>query len=192
MEKNIRDGAAEQLLPRQIRLVQSLADFQMACSAMEFICELDEDRLVTRVERRRYRCFEDTAVIAYGRAFTNANNLPLLSFKQIKISPSSDERALHERLLERRNKVIAHSDADRQRISFTTECFSLENKLVMMPRWDFDDALEFFAEREALVAWFGTLISATSKRLFEQVQSMSEIRFVRDHTLIVSSGAEEG
>ncbi|MDE7548914.1 hypothetical protein PY793_13100 [Acetobacter fabarum] len=192
MEKNIRDGAAEQLLPRQIRLVQSLADFQMACSAVEFMCELDEDCLVTRVERRRYRCFEDTAVIAYGRAFANANNLPILSFKQINISPNSDERALHERLLERRNKVVAHSDADRQRISFTTECFSWENKQVMMPRLDFDDALAFFAEREALVAWFSTLISATRERLFEQVQSMSEIRFVRDHTLTVSPNAEDG
>lgn len=192
MEKNIRDGAAEQLLPRQIRLVQSLADFQMACSAVEFMCELDEDCLVTRVERRRYRCFEDTAVIAYGRVFANANNLPMLSFKQINISPNSDERALHERLLERRNKVVAHSDADRQRISFTTECFSWENKQVMMPRLDFDDALAFFAEREALVAWFSTLISATRKRLFEQVQNMSEIRFVRDHTLTVSPNAEDG
>ncbi|MFT8781270.1 hypothetical protein [Acetobacter orientalis] len=81
---------------------------------------------------------------------------------------------------------------DRQRISFKTECFSWENKQVMMPRFDFDDALAFFAEREALVAWFNTLISATRQRLFEQVQSMPEIRFVRDHTLIVSSNAEDG
>ncbi|GAP25481.1 MULTISPECIES: hypothetical protein [unclassified Gluconobacter] len=192
MEKNIRDGAAEQLLPGQIRLVQSLADLQMACSAVEFMCELGDDHLVTRVERRRYRCFEDTAVIAYGRAFTKANNLPSLSLKQIKIRPNSNERALHERLLERRHKVIAHSDADRQRISFTTECFSWENKQVKMPRFDFDDALAFFAERQALVAWLSTLISATSKRLFEQVQSMPEIRFVRDHTLTVRSNAGEG
>ena len=83
--KNTSEAAPQQLQSRQIRMIQSVADFQMALSAVELICELDENQLVTRIERRRYRCFEDTAVIAYGRAFTTAHSLPFLSFKQLKV-----------------------------------------------------------------------------------------------------------
>lgn len=121
----------------------------MALSAVDFMCEFDEDRPLSRVERRRYRCFEDSAVIAYGRAFNAANRLPKLSFKQLKLSPTVDELGLHDRLLERRNKIIAHSDADRQRVLFATERFIAEDMAVMLPRLDFDDALAFFSERQS-------------------------------------------
>lgn len=171
------------LSPRQIRLVQSIADFQMALSAIDFMCEIDEDQLLTRVERRRHRCFEDAGVIAYGRAFTAAKGLPALSFKQLGLKPTEDQRRLHGRLLERRHRVVAHSDADRQRILFATERFEASNKTVMLPHVDFDDALAFYSDRRAVIEWLRTLIHAAGEVLFGQVQDLPELRFVRDHTL---------
>lgn len=183
METSTAENAESRPTPQQIRLVQSIADFQMALSAADFMCELDEDQPLTRVERRRYRCFEDSAVIAYGRAFTAANGLSALSFKQLKIKPAADERDLHDRIMQRRHKVVAHSDADRQRILFTTERLSAENMTVMLPRVDFDDALAFFSERRPLVEWLRRLLEAAGEVLFHQVQGVPEVHFVRDHTV---------
>jgi len=178
-----------ELTPRQIRLIQSIADFQMALSAVDFMCEVEEHQHLTRIERRRHRCFEDSAVIAYGRAFTAANGLPALSFKQLKLKPTDAELGLHGRLLERRHKVIAHSDADRQRLLFATESFVAENMTLMLPHVDFDDALAFFPDRRPLVEWLRRLIGTAGKILFDQVQSMPKIRFVRDHTLAAGAKA---
>lgn len=189
MEAANEGDAANLLSPQQIRLVQSIADFQMALSAADFMSELDEGEGFTRIERRRHRCFEDAAVVAYGRAFTRANGLPALSFKQMKIKPSPEERALHDRLMERRHKVIAHSDADRQRILFATERFVADDATVMLPHVDFDDALAFFADRRSLIEWLRRLIHAAGKILFDQVQGMPEVRFVRDHTLAAEQEA---
>jgi len=189
LDANTVGGMESELTPRQIRLIQSIADFQMALSAVDFMCELEEDQHLTRVERRRHRCFEDSAVIAYGRAFTAANGLPALSFKQLKLNPTDAELVLHGRLLERRHKVIAHSDADRQRLLFVTESFVAKHMTVMLPHVDFDDALAFFPDRLLLVEWLRRLIEAAGKILFDQVQSMPEIRFVRDHTLAAEAEA---
>lgn len=175
-------SAAGPLDPRQERLVQSLADFQMALSAADFMCELDEDGPLTRVERRRFRCFEDAAVIAYGRAFTKAQGLNHLSFKQMALKPTPDELALHNRLMERRSKVVAHSDADRQRILFATEKFEADNGTFMIPHLDFDDALAFYTDRLKLIEWLRRLIHAISAVLFKQFQGVEPVRFVRDHT----------
>lgn len=191
MEADKDAAAANLLTPQQVRLVQSIADFQMALSAVDFMCELDEDQPLTRVERRRYRCFEDAAVIAYGRAFTAANGLPALSFKQLKLKPTADERGLHDQLLERRHKVIAHSDADRQRILFATERFVADNMTVMLPHVDFDDALAFFSARRPLIEWLRRVIDAAGKVLFDQVQDMPEVRFVRDHSQATESEARK-
>lgn len=172
---------AARLAPKQVRLVQSLADFQMALSAFDFMCELDEDSTISRIDRRRFRCFEDAAVIAYGRAFSSANGLPSLDFKHLGIRPSSEERALHDRLMERRHKVVAHSDADRQRIMFVTSKVDADID-IMMPHMDFDDALEFYVDRWRLIKWLRRLIFSAGKVLFQEVQGAPPIRFLRDHS----------
>lgn len=174
-------GGGSPLTPGQQRLVQALADFQMALSAIDFMCELDEDTRLTRVERRRYRCFEDAAVIAYGRAFSNAEGLPFLVFKHMDIKPTPEEQELHDRLIERRRKVVAHSDADRQRILFATEEFQADDGKFMIPHVDFDDALAFYSDRLNIMKWLRRLIQAAGTVLFNQVQGISPIRFVRDH-----------
>jgi hypothetical protein len=153
----------------------------MALSALYFLCELEEGQTITRDERRRYRCFEDAAVIAYGRAFTKAEGLPFLVFKHMDLKPTPEEQALHHRLMDRRRKVVAHSDADRQRILFTTDPFD-EGLEIMFPGLDYDDALAFFEDRWTLLEWLNRLIHAACVVVFEQVQGRPPIRFLRDHT----------
>lgn len=170
------------LTPRQVRLVQSIADFQMALSALDFLSDLGEREPISRIDRRRFRCFEDAAIIAYGRPFTDAKGLPKLSFKQVGLKAEPHETALHNRIMERRHKVVAHSDADRQRIAFTSHKV-FDDVAIMLPHMDFDDALEFYSDRLILVDWINKLVGATSKTIFDAVQELAPIRFIRDHTL---------
>ncbi|MDB5406853.1 MAG: hypothetical protein JWL84_1765 [Rhodospirillales bacterium] len=164
---------------RQIRMAQSIADFQMALSAIDFLCELDDDQPISRIERRRYRCFEDTATIAYWRPFSPAKGLPLLSFKQLGITPTAEQTALHKKIEDHRNMVIAHSDASRMRILFAAEKV-LDDRDVLLPFLDFDDGLILFPDRWRWMDLVRTLIHAASKTLFDGVQGGSSIRFVRD------------
>ena len=172
------------LTPQHIRLIQSMADFQMALSAADFMTGIDNEDNLSRVERRRYRCFEDAAVIAYGRAFTKANGLPALAIRPLGLKMSMEEKDLHERLMEQRQKVVAHSDADRQRILFATEKFTYDHgKTVMIPHHDFDDALHFHEDRFRLIEWLKKLIHACGMFLFKLAQDKPEVRFIRDHTI---------
>lgn len=166
---------------QDIRLLQSITDFQMALSAFDFICELDEDDTISRIERRRFRCFEDAAVVAYWRPFTQSNGLPALSMKKLGINPSKPQMLLHKRIKTHRNKVVAHTDADRMRLALKTS--KVRGHDVMLPTIDFDDGLAFFDERYELIEWLRILIQRASHLLFERVQGDSEVSFLRDHLL---------
>lgn len=174
-------GETDQLSGADVRIVQSIADFQMALSAVTFLCELEPDDPISRVTRRRYRCFEDTAVVAYSRPFTQSKGLPTLSFKRLGIKPTSEQQALHDRLWDRRNKVVAHTNIDRMRLALST-FKPFDDHPVMMPMMDFDDSLAFFKDRHRLEEWLRLLIHAAGKTVFERVQSAAPVRFRRDHT----------
>jgi len=158
-----------------------MTDFQMALSAFNFVSEVGPEEPISRIERRRLRCFEDAAVVAYWRPFSDSKGLPKLSFKKLGIKATSEQLTLHRRLQERRNKVIAHTDVDRMRLAFSTFRVS-EDSSIMMPQYDFDDALEFYADLDAIVIWLRTLSHAASKAIFTRVQGRQEIRYKRDHT----------
>mgnify|MGYP000736412726 CR=1 FL=1 len=179
--------AKDFLTEQHLRIIQSIIDLQMALSAAEFMSEVcNEDRL-TRVIRRRHRCFEDAAVIAYGRAFTDSKGLVAFSFKLLKFKPTPIQQELHERLLDRRKKVVAHSDAERQRILFQTEKFEADTATVMLPHIDSDDALHFFDDRMMLIEWLGLLIKKASSVIFEVVQGKPPMRFLRDYKFPIST-----
>lgn len=56
------------------RLIIAHGDLQLALSAIIFLGEeVDEHARYSKVELRRFKCFETTFVVAYGRAFTNSN-----------------------------------------------------------------------------------------------------------------------
>lgn len=181
------DRLTDSLTIEDLSKLQALADFQMALSAFDFICELEEGAEISRIERRRYRCLEDAAVVAYCRPFISSRGLPVLSFKKIGVKPTDRQLELHSALRSRRNQVIAHSDLDRVRLAFKTKAITRDPS-IKFPVMDFDDSLAFFGERWELIDWLRMLIGSISEKLFELAQASDEISFRQDHI----SGPDSG
>lgn len=93
-------------------------DLQQALRACELLSECDEDQKYSRAELRRFRCYETALVISYTRPFTQSRGHALpLSMKMANLKLSDDSRALHDRLVEMRNKIVAHSDNEMMRMT---------------------------------------------------------------------------
>jgi hypothetical protein len=97
-----------------LRLMMSALDFRQALSAATFLVEdCDWSKGYRTEDRRRFRCYETTMVVAYGRPFAQARGHTVpFSWKLIKPGFEFDagEEALHEKLLDCRNSLYAHSD----------------------------------------------------------------------------------
>jgi hypothetical protein len=162
---------------QQLRLVQAMADFQIALSALTFLCEFPDGEQTTRITLRRYRCFQDMAVIAYWRPFSKTNGLPFLSFKQIGVKPTPEQKALHDRIGDIRNKVVAHTDADHVRIAYQTADV-LDG--LMMPHMEFYEGLDLYDDRWRWMEWIRVLMGAGGKKLFAEAQGRSALSVVKD------------
>lgn len=156
--------------PHQLRLFYSLRDIQIALSAFDFLLEVDPEASYSRVELRRFRCFLDAGVIAYCRPFTATQGVPTLSFRQVSLRPTLAQADLHERLKEYRNKVVAHSDADRMRIAVSAET-PFEDRDIQLPIMVWDEGLPFLDERDEIIIWLRELRHALSAATFELVQA---------------------
>jgi hypothetical protein len=163
-----------------LRRVYSLRDFELANSALAFLDELDLEEQHTKIDLRRFRCFLESAAIAYWRPFAKADGLPALDFVTIGVSPTPDQMALHERLRIFRNKVVAHSDPERMRVLLTSHK-PLANHDVQMPSLQFDEGLEFLDDRQLWRDWVSTLIYALAAYAFDAVQGSTPYRFEHDH-----------
>src|ERR1700716_1001841 len=98
---------------RRMRLLYSLNDLQQALGACEFLYECDESKNYSKVELRRFRCFETTLAIAYTRPFSQSRGtVPNLTFKMAGLKLSKERISLHERLMDMRNQIMAHSDGE--------------------------------------------------------------------------------
>jgi hypothetical protein len=106
---------------RRIRLLYSLGDFQLALSVCEFLYECDPQSRYSKIELRRFRCFETSLIIAYVRPFSQSEGgVPPLTLKMAKAELTEQEKALHRRLIRMRNKIIAHSDREMMRMTTQT------------------------------------------------------------------------
>lgn len=94
------------------RVLLSVRDFQQALSAATFLYE-ELDDAHGLVAMRRLRCFETNMVVAYARPFSMAHG-PVSRLKLTDLAVELDEEhtALHLRLIEQRNRLYAHSDAE--------------------------------------------------------------------------------
>jgi hypothetical protein len=109
---------------RRRRLLYSLNDLQQALSACEFLYECDEMNTYSKIALRRFRCYETTLVVAYTRPFTQSRGAaPPLTMKTVDLKLSHERQALHEKLVEMRNKIMAHSDSEMMRM--TTQAFDV-------------------------------------------------------------------
>ncbi len=108
--------ADKKLVGQLMRLMMSAIDFRHALSAATFLCEeVDWSESYRTNEIRRFKCYETTMVVAYARPFTQARgHAGPFSWKLIKpgFKLESSEAKLHEKLLQHRNKLHAHSDSD--------------------------------------------------------------------------------
>lgn len=99
-------------------MLYSLNDLQQALSACEFLYECEESGLYNKIELRRFRCYETTLVVAYTRPFSQSRGETLpLTMKMIGLKLSKERRALHDSLVEMRNKIMAHSDSEMMRMT---------------------------------------------------------------------------
>lgn len=94
------------------RVLLSTRDFQQALSAATFLYE-DMDEARGLVAMRRLRCYETNMVVAYARPFSQAHGpVSRLKLGDLSVELSDEQQALHARLIEQRNRLYAHSDAE--------------------------------------------------------------------------------
>jgi hypothetical protein len=95
------------------RVIYSNWDFQQSLSALTFLIEeCDFDRKYSHVELRRFRCYEASTIVSFCRPFESSRGSSTLGLKALGITFEHHERALKDRLLTLRRKVVAHSDED--------------------------------------------------------------------------------
>jgi hypothetical protein len=157
------------LSERDWRKIQALQDFQQAWSSFLFLEDLPSE--ISQEERWRFRCYHDAAVISYCRPFTQSKGLPTLSFKAIGIEPASGERALHHRIIEYRNKVVAHTDTDRMSLVVTSSRI-WEGVAYVMPRVFEDVGFEFADDIGAIVDWLRKIMTPLATFVFDLMQTL--------------------
>ena len=130
---------------RRIRLLYSLRDLQLALSAADFLHECDPDARIGNIELRRYKCYETTAIVAYARPFSDSRGgFPKLSLKMIDVRLDDRSKALHDKILELRNRAVAHSDAEMMRLAVRLRDLHIGNgQTVPHIETAFDEGLDF-------------------------------------------------
>lgn len=180
------DPRLRQAEGRRIRLLYSLGDLQLALSATAFLAECETDERYSKVELRRFRCYEAALVTAYTRPFSQSNGtVPPLNFKMAGLELTDAQMNLHRKLVTMRNKVVAHSDREMMRI--TTQAFSMplrEKKEIVFVETVFDEGItllgDLLIETNSLVH---LVYSAIYKKLHDEAQTSPELFNLRiDHS----------
>jgi hypothetical protein len=110
---------------QRIRMLSALGDFQLALSAADFLQEAEENELYSKVELRRFRCYEHTAIVSYGRPFSQSKGkVPKLSLKQCGVKLTDKEKQFHDRIITLRNKLVAHTDLEMMNFASRTHDLS--------------------------------------------------------------------
>lgn len=162
---------------KQWRRVQALTDFSQSLSALTFFMEIPER--TNRVERKRYRCYHDAAIISYCRPFTKSNGLPTLSLSRAqKRETTSEEKELHTFLMNERNKVVAHTDTDRMRLLLT----SFDVKGIRFPHIVEDEGFALLGKETQFQARLRKLKDSLATEVFHLMQEHEPgVKFRQDY-----------
>ncbi|TAY52941.1 hypothetical protein [Rhizobium leguminosarum] len=128
------------------RLLIAHADLQMALSAITFLGEeLDPEAKYSKIELRRFKCFETTFIVSYARAFTKSKGSrhDQVSLWGIGVKLSAKERALHELIINLRQKAYAHSDESFAHVRMDVMHMDIPGGTFAVPHLQFDHGLEF-------------------------------------------------
>lgn len=127
------------------RLVICHADLQMALSAITFLGDIDPEEKYSKIDLRRFKCYETTFVVSYGRAFTKSagGRFGQLPLGRIGVSLTKDEKKLHESIIKLRHKVYAHSDEAFAHVRLDIHRMDIDGKQFLVPHMQFNEGLEF-------------------------------------------------
>lgn len=148
-----------------------MEDIQEALSALTFFMDVP-DR-IGEIERRMFRCYHDMMAVSYWRPFSKSKGLPSLGWATLGIKPSLEERLLHQRIGDYRNKLVAHTDKDRMRVKVKAMVVGNgRDDLPLYPIVVKDVGFEFLNDQHSLQNWLWKLRAALQERTFEIVQMM--------------------
>ena len=95
------------------RIIYSGWDFQQALSALTFLIEECEyEKKYSRVDLRRFRCFETTLIVSFARPFKTGRGREQLDLSAIGFEFTAEECELKDKLIRLRDKVVSHSDEE--------------------------------------------------------------------------------
>lgn len=162
---------------QQWRRVQALTDFQQSLSALTFFLDIPDQ--TNHVERRRYRCYQNAAIISYCRPFTRSNGLPKLELSSVQKDISVEEQTLHNFLITERNKVVAHTDIDRMRLLLTS--FEV-GAGINFPHIVEDEGFSLLGKEHQFEVWLRKLIQPLASEVYEFVQGHEpKVEFRQDY-----------
>jgi hypothetical protein len=95
------------------RIIYSGWDFQQALSALTFLIEECEyEKKYSRVDLRRFRCFETTLIVSFARPFKTGRGQKQLDLSAIGFEFTTEECKLKDKLIRLRDKIVSHSDEE--------------------------------------------------------------------------------
>lgn len=158
------------------RIIYSSWDFQQALSALTFLFEECEfEKLYSKVELRKFRCFETTVIVSFSRPFKVGRGRQTLALSKIGFNFTKDEKKLKDKLLRLRDKVVSHSDE--KEMEYRTYSFPLfDDSELRMPVALFRETL-YLSEEEywQIEKLLHRLIRAIAEYKFHFVQSKPEL-----------------
>lgn len=177
----------KQFTSAEWRLFQALEDIQESLSALTFLMDVPER--IGEIERRRFRCYHDMMAVSYWRPFSQSKGLPSLGWSTLGLRPSSDEKVLHRRIGDYRNKLVAHIDMDK--MCFKVKAVVVSDRDDDFPRYPIiakDVGFEFINDQLSIQIWLWKLRSALTERNYEIVQAMPANETVTIEYLPLSLG----
>ncbi|ODN67404.1 hypothetical protein [Methylophaga muralis] len=157
------------------RVIYSLWDFQQALSALTFLleeCEYKEK--YSRVELRRFKCFEATAIISFARPFVTSRGKTTLGLNSLGIQLSKKQKELRDKLIYIRKTIVAHSDEEE--MHFRSHTFDISDFDAKMAHFQFDEGLHLSeADVWKFVELLHFLKDGIFKRLFNLAQHQPEM-----------------
>lgn len=162
---------------RRLRMLYSFRDLQLALSAADFLTECDEDDRINRIELRRFKSYETTMVIAYARPFSQSKGkVPPLTLKMTGVQLDEKEQALHDLLIEKRNKAVAHSDSDFMRIVVKLHHLDIrEGETMPFFETVFDEGIDFLGwDLLKVIDLIRKIIAALHNTLIEDARKNPE------------------
>lgn len=153
------------------RLIYSNWDFQQSLSALTFLMqECDFHSKYSRIDLRKFRCYEASVVTSFARPFENSRGQTTLGLKAIGVRLNTQEKELKEQILNLRRKVIAHSDENF--MHFRGEILRpFEDSPLCLPFFHYVESLYIEeAQCKPLEELLRKLIGGISKALFQLAQ----------------------